>query len=74
MDRRQNALAHAQAQRERWALALKDTDAELLKLRDEGLTLERLAVRYGTSATAMGLRVHRARARQATLAAMAAKV
>jgi hypothetical protein len=65
------ALAHAQVQRERWAVALVDQDAELLALRDGGLTLHQLGVRYGISDQAAWYRVQSARRRQQTRSEMA---
>lgn len=75
-DRRpERALAFAQEQREMWALALKDTDAGLLEMRDtEKLTLRQIATRLGISAAAAGYRVKAARRREVTRQGMTAKV
>lgn len=73
--RRAFALAHAQAQRERWALAKQEADEQLLTLRDvEKLTYARLATRIGISRQAARYRVGAARRREATRQGMSAKV
>lgn len=64
--RREVALAHAQAQREAWAVALADTDREILRMRDEEhLTLAQIGIRLGVSRMAMGYRLVAARRREA---------
>lgn len=73
--RRAFALAHAQAQRERWALAKQPDDEQLLRLREtEKLTYDRLAVRLGVSRQAARYRVRAALRREATRQGMSAKV
>lgn len=69
------ALAYAQEQRETWALALKDVDADLLRMRDdEKLTLAQISIRLGISRTAAGYRVHAARRREVTRQGMMTQV
>jgi predicted DNA-binding protein (UPF0251 family) len=73
--RRERALAYAQEQRETWALALADSDGEILHLRDdEKLTLQRIATRLGISRVAAGYRVRAARKREVIRQTLPAKV
>ena len=64
--RREVSLARAQQQREAWAVALADTDREILRLRDEeNLTLAQIGIRIGASRVAAGYRLAAARRREA---------
>jgi DNA-directed RNA polymerase specialized sigma24 family protein len=64
-------IAHAQAQREEWALALAGPDRDLLAMRDdEKLTLRQIATRMGTSYNAVRYRLEAARRREAVRQAM----
>lgn len=47
--RRQRALLHARSQRESWALALAESDREVLRMRDDGMTYAQIATRLGVS-------------------------
>ena len=75
MDRSERMKAHAQAQREEWAIALKDSDAEILAMRDvEKLTLRQMQTRLGISWNAARYRVLAARRREAIRKGLPAKV
>lgn len=65
--------AHAQAQRERWALALAGPDRELLEMQ-KTLTYSQLAVRLGISRSGVNDRLANARRRETIREAMAARI
>lgn len=67
--RSQNALAHAEAQRQSWASALREQDGEFLQMRDtDKLTFRQIGTRLGISASAARHRLEAVRRREATRA------